>query len=197
MIKQVLLVLSAFAFASAFTTGCASTEEHTGAAIGGVPGTTATATAPPGPGIVVGTLVGGLAGAAIGNYAYDQKRNYQEASSQYAYNYDQTRENLVRVENTDVSPNVVSPGGKVALAMTYTVLGPPNTPVEVTETRQVIHDGLIIGSPTVAMQRIGGTFESRIPVTLPKDAKPGVYVVKTTVASAGATDSRESSFTVE
>ena len=196
MIRRAAAAAFVLAFASAFMTGCASTEEHTGAAIGGVPGTTAAA-APQRPGIVIGTLVGGLSGAAIGNYAYDQKQTYQEASSQYAYNYNQTRQNLVRIENTDVSPNTVSPGGGVTLASTYTVLGPPDTPVEVTESRQVIHDGLIIGTPTVTIQRIGGTFESRIPVTLPKDAKPGVYVVKTTVASAGSTDSKESSFTVE
>ena len=194
MFKKALIVLSAFAFASVFA-GCASTEDHTGAAIGGAPG--AEANAPQRPGIVIGTLVGGLSGAAIGNYAYDQKQSYQEASSQYAFNYSQTRENLVKVENSDVSPNTVPPGGKVALAATYTVLGPPDTPVEVTETRQVIHDGMIIGTPTVTIQRIGGTFASRIPVTLPQDAKPGVYVVKTTVASAGSTDSKESSFTVE
>lgn len=183
--------------AIASAAGCASTEEHRGAAIGGGTVTGAMAAPAHGPGIVVGTLVGGLAGAAIGNYAYDQKRTYQEASSQYAYNYNQTRQNLVRIENTDASPNTVSPGGDVTLASTYTVLGPPDTPVEVTESRQVIHDGLIIGTPTVTIQRIGGTFESRIPVTLPKDAKPGVYIVKTTIASAGTTDSKESSFTVE
>ena len=194
MSRKTVAALLILAFAS--VSGCASTEEHRGAAIGG--GTSGAMAAPAhGPGIVIGTLVGGLAGAAIGNYAYDQKRTYQEASSQYAYNYNQTRQNLVRIENTDVSPNTVSPGGGVTLASTYTVLGPPDTPVEVTESRQVIHDGLIIGTPTVTIQRIGGTFESRIPVTLPKDAKPGVYVVKTTIASAGTTDSKESSFTVE
>ena len=201
MLRRAVAAALVLAFASVFAAGCATEQQHTGAAIGGGAGATGSAVGMgggnTGAGIVIGTLVGGLAGAAVGNYGYDQKRNYAEASSQYAYNYEQTRQDLVRIEASNAVPITVSPGGNVTLATTYTVLGPPNTPVEVTETRQIMHGGKVIGTPTVAIQRIGGTFESRVPLTLPENAERGVYVVRTTVASAGTTDSRESSFTVD
>ena len=201
MLRKAVAAALVLAFASIFAAGCATEQQHTGATIGGGAGANGSVVGlgggNTGAGIVIGALVGGLAGAAIGNYAYDQKRTYQQASSQYAYNYEHTRQNLVRIEASNAVPVTVSPGGNVTLAATYTVLGPPNTLVEVTETRQIIHDGLIVGSPTVTIQRQGGTFESRVPLTLPEDAKRGVYAVKTIVASAGTSDSSESSFTVE
>ena len=63
-----------------YTAGCASMQGHEGAAVGAGAGaaTGAVAGALIGKGagaVVVGSLLGALAGGAIGHYAYDQKKH--------------------------------------------------------------------------------------------------------------------------
>jgi phage tail tape-measure protein len=194
----VLSVFLAFSLA-----GCASEtyQEHKGAAVGGVGGAAAGGIlgglVGGKTGAVVGVLVGGLAGAAIGNYTYDQKRTEQEAKSQYGYNYNKAGGNMVRIENSSVVPDKVTAGGTVSLVTNYTVLGQEGATSSVTETREIWHEGQHQGNPSVTVQRAGGTYESKVPLTLPSNAPKGVYVVKTTISSGSSSDTKETSFTVE
>lgn len=199
-----ILVLSTL---SLFTGGCATmqSEEHrgavtgagvgavTGGVIGGVIGSQSGSTTE---GVLLGALVGGLAGAAIGHYAYDQKRTEEQAQQQYAYNYDKSQVNLVRLESVSAVPKSVKPGEKVELVATYTVLGRQGTTMEVNEVREVRLKGALQGKPAITVQRQGGTYESSVPLVLPADAQKGEYVVETTVTCAGSSDTRESMFTV-
>lgn len=199
------LVLTTF---TVFTGGCATmqSEEHRGAAtgagvgavtggvIGGVIGHQSGSTAG---GVLIGALVGGLAGAAIGHYAFDQKRTEQQAQQQYAYNYDNAKATLVRIESVSASPSRARAGDKVELVTTYTVLGPQGSTMDVTETREVRLRGELQGKPSITVQRQGGTYESRVPLILPNDAPRGEYVVATTVQSGGSSDTRENKFTVD
>ena len=112
-------------------------------------------------------------------------------------NYDQTKQNLVRIEESAVSPSRIDPGGTVNLATTYTILGAPGQEAQVTETREVLHNGQSQGSPQVTVMRPGGTYTSRVPLTLPANAERGAYTVRTVISSAGSTDTKESSFIVD
>ena len=166
----------------------------TGGAVGGVIGAQSGHT---GAGIVIGSLLGALAGAGIGHYAYDQKRTEAEAQQQYGYDYNQSKANLVRIDDVFASPETVRPGGTVDLSTTYTVLGQQGATMEVIETREIRHGGQLLGKPQVTVQRKGGTYTSRVPLALPGDGQRGVYTVYATIQSGGSSDSREFTFNVQ
>ncbi|MFO7785631.1 MAG: hypothetical protein R6V25_13450 [Desulfatiglandales bacterium] len=166
----------------------------TGGAAGGVIGAQSGHT---GTGIVIGSLLGALAGAAIGHYAYDQNRTEAAAQQQYAYDYNQSKTNLVRIDDVFASPATVRAGGTVDLSTTYTVLGPQGATMEVIETREIRHAGELLGKPQVTVQRQGGTYTSRVPLTLPRRSQRGVYTVYATIQSGGSSDSREFTFIVQ
>jgi len=183
-----------------FTAGCASMQGHEGAAVGAGAGaaTGAVAGALIGKGagaVVVGSLLGALAGGAVGHYAYDQKKSRQETAR--AYNYGDSQGMVLRIESVSISPGEVSPGGEVQLSMTYAVLTPGQASnTVITEIREITHLGQIVGKPQVQVTRPNGTFTSTVPLRLPVDAARGEYRVKSVVESGGASDVRENRFTV-
>src|SRR5262245_6358701 len=106
-----------------------------GAVLGGLIGRNTT-------GVVVGGLLGALAGGAIGQYLDRQDRTRAQAASAVSYN--PAEGELVRVEQAQVSPTVVTPGGTVNLLITYTVLAPQvDRVVPVRETREIRHNGAL------------------------------------------------------
>jgi hypothetical protein len=145
---------------------------------------------------VLGGLVGALVGGAVGHYTYDQKRDRQETAQRY--NYQPTAGSMLRVENAAATPASVRPGDTVNLNTTYAVLTPsPAETVNVLETREIMHQGELIGKPQITVSRNGGTFTSSVPLILPENAKKGTYSVVTTIQSGGVRDSRETTFTVQ
>jgi len=165
-----------------------------GGAVGGVIGAQSGHT---GTGIVIGSLLGALAGAGVGHYAYDQKRTEAAAQQQYAYDYNQTKTNLVRIDDVFASPATVRPGGTVDLSTTYTVLGPQGATMQIIETREIRYAGQLLGKPQVTVQRQGGTYTSRVPLTLPGGGQRGIYTVYATIQSGGSSDAREFTFSVQ
>jgi outer membrane lipoprotein SlyB len=160
-----------------FTAGCASMQGHEGAAVGAGAGaaTGAVAGALIGKGagaVVVGSLLGALAGGAVGHYAYDQKKSREETAKEY--NYGDSQGMVLRIESVSISPGEVSPGGEVQLSMTYAVLTPGQARnTSITEIREITHLGQIVGKPQVQVTRPNGTFTSTVPLRLPADAARG------------------------
>jgi len=182
-------------------TSCASVpEEHKGAATGAGVGaaTGAVLGAVVGRDVssaVIGGLLGALVGGAIGHYYSDQKKTRNETASQYGYR--STQGNMLRLEEASVVPQTVSPGGTVEMKMTYAVLTPAETTeVRVIEKREIRHNGELVGNPEVTVTHKGGTYTSSIPLTLPADAKKGLYVVTNTVQSGTLSEQLQSAFTV-
>ena len=182
-------------------TSCASVpEEHKGAATGAGVGaaTGAVLGAVIGrdvSGAVIGGLLGALVGGAIGHYYVDQKKTRNETASQYGYR--STQGNMLRLEEASVVPQTVSPGSTVEMKMTYAVLTPAETTeVRVIEKREIRHNGELVGNPEVTVTHKGGTYTSSIPLTLPADAKKGLYVVTNTVQSGTLSEQLQSAFTV-
>jgi len=177
------------------------TEERRGTAIGaGVGGATgAIAGAAIGDSTtsaVVGGLLGALVGGAIGYYAYDRERDQDETARLYDYE-PAVEGRVLNIEEASAVPQTVRPGEEVDLRMTYAVLTPsPGEMSEITEIREIRHDGQLVGRPTVTVDRAGGTYTSSIPLRLPRDAEPGVYQVTETIESDFGRDTRETSFTV-
>ena len=208
MFRKAVVVVMLVGFSTFTLVSCASEQYQqnqgaiigggagavTGGAVGGVIGSQSGHT---GAGIVIGSLLGALAGAGVGHYAYDQKRTEAAAQKQYAYDYNQSKAYLVRIDDVSASPGIVRPGGTVDLSTTYTVLGPQGATMEVIETREIRHAGELVGKPQVTVQRQGGTYTSRVPLMLPGSGQRGVYNVYATIQSGGSSDSREFTFTVQ
>ena len=185
--------------------GCASIpEEHKGAATGAGVGAATGALAGALLGssgaktemAIVGGLLGALAGGAIGHYAYDQKRTKDETAKKY--DYKPSEGTVIRIEDVSISPSVAKPGDKVAMKMTYAVLGvATGKELEITETREIRYQGEMYGKPQISVSRSDGTYSSSIPLTLPADAKKGKYSVVMTVQGPTVSDSKETSFQIQ
>jgi hypothetical protein len=180
--------------------GCASTEDHTGAAVGAGAGAAAGAiagalTGHGATGAVVGGLIGALVGGAIGHYAYDKPKEREQTAK--SYNYNPSQGPVLTIENAAVSPETVSPGDLVDLKMTYAVLNPSkDAETKITEVREITHNGELVGKPEITVTRTDGTYNSNVPLRLPTTAPKGQYRVMTTIQSANAKDTKEMRFTV-
>ena len=105
---------------------------------------------------------------------------------------------MLKIEDVSVAPQTVSAGGNVDLKMTYAVLTPSaDTQLALTEKREIRHNGALVGNPEVRVTRSAGTYTASIPLTLPADAKKGLYIVTCTVKSDTTSDEIQSSFTVK
>jgi len=145
---------------------------------------------------VLGGLIGTLIGGAVGHYYYDQKRTGTETINQYGY--DPSKGPMLKIEDASITPQIVSPGDKVDLRITYAVLiSATATPLNIIEKWEIRHEGDLVGNPEVRVSRAAGTYTASIPLTLPGDAKRGFYIVTCTVTADTISDELKSSFTVK
>lgn len=144
---------------------------------------------------VLGGLRDALAGGKVGYYADAQKRSQGETSDLYDFDFSQGT--MVRIEEASVAPKAVRAGDTVTIRVAYALLGESDESISVVETRAIRYKGKLSGNPEVEISREWGTYFSSIPVTLPSDAKKGVYKVKVRVKAGENSDSKETSFTVK
>ena len=199
--KRILSVLITVAFISV-QWGCATVEEHKGAATGAAVGAAAGAVGGAVLGkskteaAIIGGLLGALVGGAIGHYAYDVKRTRKETEERYSDR--PPAETMIRIEDASAVPDTVKPGDKIELNVTYALLGAsPESAIGVTEIREIRHESELVGRPEVKITRGGGTYTSNVPLYLPSGSKKGLYTVITTIETENAKDSRQTSFQVD
>ncbi|MBP2674017.1 MAG: lipoprotein [Deltaproteobacteria bacterium] len=204
MRKTVCLALIAALVLSALP-GCATTkqgvQEHRGTAVGAGAGAVGGAVigglVGGKRGAVVGGLLGALTGGIVGNY-YDQKEKNLAETRQAHAEYVDSKGTRVQIEQVRSTPAVAGPGETVEIQMTYAVLTPrEDVMVPVRETRMILFDGVRVGETSIDIEREGGTWRSVVPVTLPRDARPGSYRVIASVETRnGGKDVEEISFRV-
>ncbi len=147
-------------------------------------------------GAILGGLAGALTGGVVGNYTADQKSTAAETANKYGYQ--PSTGIMLKVVSTLASPATVQPGGTVNLIAGYAVMSPtPSTPVAITESHEIRLNNELVGNPSVNVSHPAGTYSSNIPLTLPQNAKKGIYKVTTTISTASGKQSRETSFTVQ
>jgi len=204
VVQHVLTLVMCLALVAGSVVGCAefgdTVREHpgaaTGAAVGAAGGAAAGGLISQGAtGAVVGGLVGGLAGGLIGN-AMDTKRQ-DMASTASTYNYDPVQGTVVRIQDAEVEPPTVRPGGQVHLVTHYALLIPnPDEEVTLVERWHITRAGQVVGTPIRTVRRQGGAWVSTLPVMLPPTAASGEYRVALTVEAVGQQDSETTNFTV-
>ncbi len=168
----------------------------TGAAIGSIIGA---ATGSPATGAWVGAAAGGVLGA-VGGYLYAEHRNSQTRSAQAAaqtYNYSPGAGAVVDVNRVYVNPNQVRPGGKVNLAMDYTILTPDNVPVTSNLYREIRLGDSMVGQPyQTQATNANGTYTDQVDYVLPSNAQTGNYTVISRVVNSYGTSEKVAYFSV-
>ena len=185
--------------------GCATqnggVREHKGAAVGA--GTGAVGGAVVGGllggkrGAVAGGLLGALTGGLLGNYYDEREKNLAETRRAHT-EYDAAKGTRLKIERVRTNPPTAAPGDTVEIQLTYAVLTPrEDVMVPVRESRAILFEGSKVGEASVDIEREGGTWRSVVPITLPRNARPGNYRVVASVEShGGGKDVEEITFRV-
>lgn len=167
-----------------------------GAAIGSIIGA---ATGSPATGAWVGGATGAIAGG-LGGYLYSAHQNrlaYDRNTAARSYSYQPSQGNLVNIDRVTVSPSSVSPGQRVNMQMTYTLLSPTNVPTSVSISREITKDGATIAQPyQTQVSNVNGTYSDQVGYTVPRNATPGTYTVTSRITSSYGSDMETSYFTV-
>jgi hypothetical protein len=136
-------------------------------------------------GAVVGGLLGALAGGLVGNYHDQREKNLPETRRGYT-EYNAARGSRLKIERLRTNPSAAAPGETVEIQLTYAVLTPrEDVMVPVRENREILFEGSKVGEASVDIEREGGTWRSVVPITLPRNARPGNYRVVASVESRG------------
>lgn len=146
-------------------------------------------------GTLVGGLLGGLTGGVIGNVI--EARSYDRAATSQRYHYSSTQGTMLRIEAVEAHPAQIRPGDTINLNIRFAVLTPnAQQTVQVSERRQIFLNGSTVGDSTLQIQRMGGTWTSSQPLTLPANAASGHYQVVMTVKGDGVEATQHTAFTV-
>lgn len=146
-------------------------------------------------GTLVGGLLGGLTGGVIGNVVEARARDRATTSQQYRYN--PTQGTVLRIEAVEAHPAQIHPGDTINLNVRFALLTPnAQQTVQVSERRQILFNGSTVGDSTLQVQRMGGTWTSSQPLSLPANAAAGSYQVVMTVKANGKEATQHTTFTV-
>jgi outer membrane lipoprotein SlyB len=147
-------------------------------------------------------LAGAAAGAVVGwgtvkliQYNSERTRSAKEEADVLGYKGQGT---MLNIRDAQVTPETVRPGQEVSFAMDYAVLAPKSEGnIAVVETWQLEKDGKVLSTTRGDVQRREpGGWSTRAGVSIPKNAKPGSYIVRNQVTAFGQTQERVSTFTV-
>jgi plastocyanin len=125
---------------------------------------------------------GGQAAPDVPPAGTDITRLQSGAEAYTAHRYQPARGIVVKVEKATAVPSVIHPGAQVILAVTYTILAPPDArPLSVRESRTVRFGDQDLHRAEKDVTVTSGTYASEYRLTVPSDAAEGPYTVMTTV----------------
>ena len=146
-------------------------------------------------GTLLGGLVGGLTGGVIGNVI--EARTQDRAATSQRYNYSSAQGTMVKIEAVEVHPTQIRPGDTINLNMRFAVLARnAQQTIQVSERRQVFLNSSAVGDSTLQVQRMGGTWTSSQPLTLPANTASGSYRVVMSVTADSTESTQQTTFTV-
>jgi hypothetical protein len=146
-------------------------------------------------GTLLGGLVGGLTGGVIGNVI--EARTQDRAATSQRYNYSPAQGTMIRIEAVEAHPAQIRPGDTINLNMRFAVLARnAQQTIQVSERRQVFLNSSVVGDSTLQVQRMGGTWTSSQPLTLPANTASGSYRVVMSVTADGTESTQQTTFTV-
>jgi hypothetical protein len=133
-----------------------------------------------GKGAAIGAAAGGVTGFLVGRSRDALAAGREQAIRRAAY--DPSQGYVLRLEEVKAEPSSLAPGGTATLSVRYLVIGPnPDEKITVHCFRGLKYqDDYMTGDGPAAfvVSNGGGIVISSSPITLPKEAPPGSYVVE-------------------
>jgi hypothetical protein len=112
-------------------------------------------------------------------------------------NYCPTGGCLLRLDGVEVKPGRARKGETLVLGATYTILTPEQVALPVTISREITFQGKSLGrTKDMETRKLNGTWNQEISFSLPTDAAPGEYTLKTRVTTGYSMEEKSIQFTV-
>ncbi len=104
---------------------------------------------------------------------------------------------VLKLDEVGVRPARAHKGDTLTLTTTYTILTPEQQALPVSITREVFFEGKSLGTTkSIDSRRLNGSWTQEVDFTLPADARPGVYTLRTKVATGYGAAQKDASFEI-
>jgi len=104
---------------------------------------------------------------------------------------------VLRLDQVEVRPARARQGATLALTTTYAILTPEQQAIPVAITREILFQGKVLGKTKSFESRVlNGSWTQEVDFTLPADARPGVYTLRTRVSTGYGAEQKDVTFEV-
>ena len=104
---------------------------------------------------------------------------------------------VLKLNEVKVSPPRAHKGDTLALTTSYTILTPEQKAIPVTVSRQIFFEGKALGqTSSIDSLHYNGDWTQELDFTLPADARPGVYTLRTKVSTGYVDRQKDVTFEV-
>jgi hypothetical protein len=104
---------------------------------------------------------------------------------------------ILKLNAVEVRPLRARQGDTLTLTTVYTILTPEQAALPVSITREIFFQGQALGrTRSIDSRVLNGTWTQDLDFTLPADARPGLYTLRTTVSTGYGTEQKEVKFEV-
>ena len=91
---------------------------------------------------------------------------------------------VLKLDQVEVRPSRARKGDTLTLSTVYSILTPEQQALPVSISREVFFQGKALGqTKSIESRRLNGSWTQEIDFTLPADARPGVYTLRTKVST--------------
>lgn len=102
---------------------------------------------------------------------------------------------VLKIVEVQVRPARARQGDTLALTTTYTILTPEQQAIPVAITREILFQGKALGkTKSIESRVLNGSWTQVVDFTLPADARPGVYTLRTKVSTGYGAAQHEVTF---
>ncbi len=133
-------------------------------------------------------------GVAVRTYHTRQTRGAEAEAK--AIGYKESQGTVLKLSHAWVEPAAANPGKAISFEVEYALLGSAKE-LDVSEEWEILKDGktLIATSPHTERRGPGG-WRAWGSIGLPREAKPGAYVIRSSIRTGKLVDSRDTRFAV-
>ena len=104
---------------------------------------------------------------------------------------------ILKLDEVGVRPSRAHKGDTMTLTTVYTILTPEQQALPVSITREILFQGKVLGqTKNMDSGRLNGSWTQVVDFTLPADARPGVYTLRTKVTTGYGAAQKDVSFEV-
>lgn len=104
---------------------------------------------------------------------------------------------VLKLDEVEVRPDRARKGDTLVLSTVYTILTPEQIAIPVSITREIFFQGKLLGqTKSTDTGKLNGSWTQKIDFTLPAEARPGVYTLRTKVTTGYSAAQKDVTFEV-